>query len=173
MVGRLTKLFVTLICTSRYVRLRNTWSVRCAAVQTLLKCETVVQTSEWLLNLLRNLLFGVFRKLLDARANESTENDSSSFLFFFFRLSPFETDQPWRRFLPRVSSSLDNRPARSQIFEVRSSNRESFIAFRRKNRTPCITRRLLYTEWGTIFIYGEVVVGQLRGAAIIQSSRTI
>lgn len=99
-------------------------------------------------------------------------------LLFFFFLSPlrpllslFETDQTASlQRATRLPSSIIERFE----FEVKFSNGIVFHeTIGRKNRTPCITRRLLYTEWGTIFIYGEVVVGQLRGAAIIQSSRTI
>lgn len=155
------------------MRLRNTWSVRCAAVQTLLKCETVVQTSEWLLNLLRNLLFGVFRNCW----MRERMNQRKTILLLFF---PFSSSTSSLRPTNLEGASLQRatRLPSSIIeqfeFEVKFSNGIVFHeTIGRKNRTPCITRRLLYTEWGTIFIYGEVVVGQLRGAAIIQSSRTI
>ena len=156
------------------MRLRNTWSVRCAAVQTLLKCETVVQTSEWLLNLLRNLLFGVFR---NCWMRERMNQRKTILLLLFFPFSSSTSSFPlWDR--PAASLQRTTRLPSSIIeqfeFEVKFSNGIVFHeTIGRKNRTPCITRRLLYTEWGTIFIYGEVVVGQLRGAAIIQSSRTI
>lgn len=91
-------------------------------------------------------------------------------LFFSFSLL-FEYYKYMRRtcILPR---SID---PRSRLNEADKIFPTGFRVFSRNdwNRTPCITRRLLYTEWGTVFIYGEVVVGQLRGAAIIQSSRTI